>query len=121
MTLEALKATPRVKSIQRAALAMLVLAGVHPRPAPARTSRSAERSAQRKGGQQVAHIRDRQAQILADQQIGDRERGAVDVVDALIGVASAGSYLFVVDQPITAAEIDAVSQHGAAPAPAAGG
>jgi hypothetical protein len=28
MTLEALKATPRVKSIQRAALAMLVLAGV---------------------------------------------------------------------------------------------
>jgi sugar phosphate permease len=31
------------------------------------------------------------------------------VVGALIGVISAGSYLFVVDQPITAAEMDAVS------------
>src|SRR5271155_3095506 len=42
------------------------------------------------------------------------------VVGALIGVASAGSYLFVVDQPITAADIDAVSQHDAAPLPAGG-
>ena len=42
------------------------------------------------------------------------------VVGALIGVASAGSYLFIVDQPITAADIDAVSQHGAAPLPARG-
>jgi sugar phosphate permease len=42
------------------------------------------------------------------------------VVGALIGVASAGSYLFIVDQPITAADIDAVSQHGAAPLPAGG-
>lgn len=42
------------------------------------------------------------------------------VVGGLIGVASAGSYLFIVDQPITAADIDAVSQHGAAPAPAGG-
>jgi len=42
------------------------------------------------------------------------------VVGALIGVASAGSYLFIVDQPITAADIDAVSQDGAAPLPAGG-
>jgi sugar phosphate permease len=41
------------------------------------------------------------------------------VVGALIGVASAGSYLFVVvDRPITAADLDAVSQHGAASLPA---
>jgi MFS family permease len=31
------------------------------------------------------------------------------VVGALIGVVSAGSYLFIVDQPITAAELDAMS------------
>jgi hypothetical protein len=31
------------------------------------------------------------------------------VVGALIGVVSAGCYLFVVDQPITAAELDATS------------
>ena len=31
------------------------------------------------------------------------------VVGALIGVISAGCYLFVVDQPITAAEMDAAS------------
>jgi sugar phosphate permease len=43
------------------------------------------------------------------------------VVGALIGVASAGSYLFVVDQPITAADLDAVSQPGASPLPARGG
>jgi sugar phosphate permease len=42
------------------------------------------------------------------------------VVGALIGAASAGSYLFIVDQPITAADLDAVSQHGAAPLPARG-
>ena len=42
------------------------------------------------------------------------------VVGALIGVASAGSYLFIVDQPITAADIDAVSQDGGAPMPAGG-
>jgi cyanate permease len=42
------------------------------------------------------------------------------VVGVLIGVASAGSYLFIVDQPITAADIDAVSQDGAAPLPAGG-
>jgi sugar phosphate permease len=42
------------------------------------------------------------------------------VVGALIGVASAGSYLFIVDQPITAADIDAISQDGAAPVPAGG-
>jgi MFS family permease len=43
------------------------------------------------------------------------------VVGALIGRASAASYLFVVDQPITAADIDAVAQRGAAPVPARGG
>jgi sugar phosphate permease len=42
------------------------------------------------------------------------------VVGALIGAASAGSYLFIVDQPITAAALDAVSQPGAAPVPARG-
>jgi sugar phosphate permease len=42
------------------------------------------------------------------------------VVGALIGLASAGSYFFVVDQPITAADIDAISQHAAAPLPARG-
>jgi sugar phosphate permease len=42
------------------------------------------------------------------------------VVGALIGVASAASYLFIVDQPITAADLGAVSQHGPAPAPARG-
>ena len=42
------------------------------------------------------------------------------VVGALIGVASAGSYLFIVDQPITAADLDAVVHHGAAPLPARG-
>jgi sugar phosphate permease len=42
------------------------------------------------------------------------------VVGALIGLASAGSYFFVVDQPITAADLDAVGRHGAAPAPAHG-
>jgi sugar phosphate permease len=43
------------------------------------------------------------------------------VVGAVIGVASAASYLFIVDQPITAADLDAVAQGGAAPAPARGG
>jgi MFS family permease len=42
------------------------------------------------------------------------------VVGAVIGAASAGSYLFIVDQPITAADLDAVSQHGAAPLSARG-
>jgi sugar phosphate permease len=42
------------------------------------------------------------------------------VVGALIGAASAGSYLFIVDQPIAAADLDAVSQHGAAPLSARG-
>jgi sugar phosphate permease len=42
------------------------------------------------------------------------------VVGALIGMASAASYLFIVDQPITAADLGAVSQHGPAPAPARG-
>ncbi|HEY1886979.1 MAG TPA: MFS transporter, partial [Roseiarcus sp.] len=37
------------------------------------------------------------------------------VVGAVIGIASAASYFFIVDQPITAADIDAVSQQGAAP------
>ena len=36
------------------------------------------------------------------------------VVGALIGVASAASYLFVVDQPITAMDMDALSDPGAA-------
>jgi sugar phosphate permease len=36
------------------------------------------------------------------------------VVGALIGVVSAASYFFVVDQPITAADMDAISQPGAA-------
>lgn len=37
------------------------------------------------------------------------------VVGALVGIASAGSYLFIVDQPITAADLDAASaQIGAA-------
>ena len=42
------------------------------------------------------------------------------VVGALIGLASAGSYFFIVDQPIAAADLDTVSQHGAAPVPARG-
>jgi hypothetical protein len=42
-------------------------------------------------------------------------------VGALIGVASAGSYRFIVDQPFTAADLDAVSQVGAGPFPARGG
>jgi hypothetical protein len=40
------------------------------------------------------------------------------VVGALIGVASAGAYLFIVDQPITAADLDAVPPHVAIPLPA---
>ena len=43
------------------------------------------------------------------------------VVGAVIGIASAASYFFIVDQPITAADIDAVAQQGAAPLPARGG
>ena len=35
------------------------------------------------------------------------------VVGALIGVASAASYLFIVDQPITALDMDAASPAGA--------
>jgi sugar phosphate permease len=42
------------------------------------------------------------------------------VVGALIGLASASSYFFVVDQPITATDLDAVGRDGAAPAPARG-
>ncbi|MEJ1977041.1 MAG: MFS transporter [Acetobacteraceae bacterium] len=42
------------------------------------------------------------------------------VVGALIGVASAASYLFIVDQPITAAQMDAESHPGAAPLGAVG-
>jgi sugar phosphate permease len=37
------------------------------------------------------------------------------VVGALIGVVSAASYLFIVDQPITAMDMDAISHPGAAP------
>src|SRR6201996_6165579 len=43
------------------------------------------------------------------------------VVGALVGLASAASYFFIVDQPITAADIDAVSRESAAPLPARGG
>ncbi len=43
------------------------------------------------------------------------------VVGALIGLASASAYFFVVDQPITAGDLDAVGRHDAAPAPARGG
>ena len=43
------------------------------------------------------------------------------VVGAIIGLASAASYFFIVDQPITAADIDAISQPDAAPLPARGG
>ena len=42
------------------------------------------------------------------------------VVGALIGAASAGSYLFIVDQPITAMDMDALSHPGAAPLGAGG-
>jgi hypothetical protein len=42
------------------------------------------------------------------------------VVGAVIGLASASSYLFIVDQPITAADLDAVSQQEAVPLPARG-
>ncbi|HEY1865304.1 MAG TPA: hypothetical protein VGG77_16790 [Roseiarcus sp.] len=42
------------------------------------------------------------------------------VVGALIGLASAGSYFFIVDQPITAADLDAVARQGVAPMPARG-
>jgi sugar phosphate permease len=37
------------------------------------------------------------------------------VVGALIGVVSAGSYLFVVDQPLTAADMDAIAPAGSLP------
>jgi hypothetical protein len=37
------------------------------------------------------------------------------VVGALIGVASASSYLFIADQPITAEDMDALSDPGAIP------
>src|SRR5271168_4029234 len=40
------------------------------------------------------------------------------VVGAVIGLASAASYFFIVDQPITAADLDAISQQGAATLPA---
>jgi sugar phosphate permease len=43
------------------------------------------------------------------------------VVGALIGVASAACYLFIVDQPITAIDMDALSTPGAAPLGAGGG
>ena len=43
------------------------------------------------------------------------------VVGAAIGVASAASYLFIVHQPITAADLDAVASQGVAPVPARGG
>jgi len=33
------------------------------------------------GGEQIAHVRDRQPEIMADQEIGDGERRAVDIVD----------------------------------------
>ena len=42
------------------------------------------------------------------------------VVGALIGLASAASYFFIVDQPITTADLDAVAQQGASPLPARG-
>lgn len=42
------------------------------------------------------------------------------VVGALIGVASAASYLFIVDKPITATDMDRVSHPGVAPLGAAG-
>jgi MFS family permease len=42
------------------------------------------------------------------------------VVGALIGVVSAASYLFIVDKPITAADMDAISHPGAAPLKAGG-
>jgi sugar phosphate permease len=37
------------------------------------------------------------------------------VVGALIGVVSAGSYLFIVDQPLTAADMDAIATAGSLP------
>jgi MFS family permease len=37
------------------------------------------------------------------------------VVGALIGVISAGSYLFIVDQPLTAADMDAIAPAGSLP------
>jgi sugar phosphate permease len=43
------------------------------------------------------------------------------VVGAVIGVASAACYLFIVDQPITAMDMDALSHPGAAPLGAGGG
>jgi MFS family permease len=43
------------------------------------------------------------------------------VVGAAIGLASAASYFFIVDQPITAAHLDAVAQQSPAPLPARGG
>jgi sugar phosphate permease len=43
------------------------------------------------------------------------------VVGAVIGVASAASYLFIVDQPITALDMDALSQPAAASLGAGGG
>jgi hypothetical protein len=37
------------------------------------------------------------------------------VVGGLIGVVSAGSYLFIVDQPLTAADMDAIAPAGSLP------
>jgi nitrate/nitrite transporter NarK len=42
------------------------------------------------------------------------------VLGAVIGLASAASYFFIVDQPITAADLDGFSQQEAAPLPARG-
>jgi hypothetical protein len=119
MTLEALKATPRVKSIQRPALAMQVLAGVIDY-----IDRAALAVANLLIRQDLGlSIADMGYLLSAFHRVVQQTGSFVPalVVGGLIGVASAGSYLFVVDQPITAADIDAVSQHGAAPAPAAGG
>jgi hypothetical protein len=88
---EALKATQRVRSIQRAALAMLVKAGV------------------------INYI-DRATLAVANLMI--RQDHGLSIAD--IGLASAGSYLSILDRPITAADLNAVSQQGAAPLPARG-
>ena len=52
-----------------------------PQPVEQRPARQlGEGVGPQEGGEQQAHVGDRQAELLADQRVGDRERGTVDVV-----------------------------------------
>ena len=141
---EALKATPRVRSIQRMALAMLVVAGVINYVDRATLS-VANPLIRQDLGLSIADMGYLLSAFLWAYAFAQLPTGAM--VDKLgprlllsfglslwsfaqfLGglvqgfgqfVASAASYLFVVDRPITAQALDALSQHGAAPMPAHG-